>query len=92
MIAHYLKIGLRQHLSLQITVGGQYGRTGHRLCMFCLSPLWIRYEITYNQDYPDSDRIFLLGEGRFDITFKSELHNYLTEHFPEIEKILPYAF
>ena len=54
---------------------------------FALSLLWIRYEITYNQDYPDSDRIFLLGEGRFDITFKSELHNYLTEHFPEIEKI-----
>ena len=87
MIAHYLKIGLRNicHYKQQSVVS-MVGLAIGFVC-FALSLLWIRYEITYNQDYPDSDRIFLLGEGRFDITFKSELHNYLTEHFPEIEKI-----
>lgn len=89
MIAHYLKIGLRNICRYkQQSVISIVGLAVGFVC-FALSLLWIRYEMTYNRDYPDSDRIFLLTMFQPDIriSFQSNLHNYLINRFPEIEDI-----
>lgn len=57
MIAHYLKIGLRNICRYkQQSVVSIVGLAIGFVC-FALSLLWIRYEMTYNR-ITDSDRIF----------------------------------
>ncbi len=88
MIEHYLKIGLRnicryKQQSMVSIVGLAVG-----FVCFALSLLWIRYEMTFNQDYPDSDRIFLLKERSLRNFFQPALYTYLKGNYPEIEHIV----
>ncbi len=93
MIAHYLKVAVRNLLkyktqSVISIVGLAIG-----LATFALSSIWLKYEMTYDTHWPDAERIYEVGrleEGKID-KFEN-IHalrdiNPLKEQYPEIEEV-----
>ena len=65
MIEHYLKIGLRNICRYkQQSVVSIVGLAIGFVC-FALSLLWVRYELSYIQGFPDSERIYLITTKRY---------------------------
>ena len=93
MIAHYLKVAVRNLLKYKVQsiisiVGLAIG-----LATFALSSIWLKYELTYDTHWPDAERIYEVGrleEGKID-KFEN-IHalrdiNPLKEQYPEIEEV-----
>ncbi len=95
MIAHYLKIGLRNICrNKQQSVVSIAGLAIGFVC-FALSLLWVRYEMTYNR-IPNSDRIYLClshdkypeflgGTNHINLFYGTSWLTKLKEENPEIE-------
>ena len=88
MIAHYLKIGLRNICRYkQQSVVSIVGLAIGFVC-FALSLLWIRYEMTYNR-ITDSDRIFLLSDKKGNMgEYFNRYQSFFKERYPEIESMV----
>ncbi len=93
MIAHYLKVAVRNLLkyktqSVISIVGLAIG-----LATFALSSIWLKYEMTYDTHWPDAERIYEVGrleEGKIDKFENRHLIktvNKLKDQFPEVETI-----
>ncbi len=93
MIAHYLKVAVRNLLKYKVQsiisiVGLAIG-----LATFALSSIWLKYEMTYDTHWPDAERIYEVGrleEGKIDKFENRHLIktvNKLKEQFPEVETI-----
>ena len=93
MIAHYLKVAVRNLLKYKVQsiisiVGLAIG-----LATFSLSSIWLKYEMTYDTHWPDAERIYevgLLQEGKidkFDNIHALRDINPLKEQYPEIEEV-----
>ena len=64
MIAHYLKVAVRNLLKYKVQsiismVGLAIG-----LATFALSSIWLKYEMTYDTHWPDAERIYQVGGWR----------------------------
>ncbi len=92
MFRNYFKIGwrnlIKQKMYSAIKVGGL--ALGVAACL--LISLFIRDELSYDQQYPEGDRMYrvfrvlnLPGETLKDVHFPAPLASTLTEHFPEVE-------
>ena len=88
MIAHYLKIGLRNICRYkQQSVVSIVGLAIGFVC-FALSLLWIRYEMTYNR-ITDSDSIFLLSDKKGNMgEYFNRYQSFFKERYPEIESMV----
>lgn len=93
MIAHYLKVAVRNLLKYKVQsiisiVGLAIG-----LATFALSSIWLKYEMTYDTHWPDAERIYQVGEWRenelekFDRYTSYLLPSEFKKNFPEIEEI-----
>ena len=93
MIAHYLKVAVRNLLKYKVQsiismVGLAIG-----LATFALSSIWLKYELTYDTHWPDAERIYQVGGWRENELVKFERYTSfllapeLKEKFPEIEAI-----
>ena len=91
MIAHYLKVAVRNLLkhkaqSIISMVGLAIG-----LATFALSSIWLKYEMTYDTHWPDAERIYQVGRWRENEMEKFSrgtsflLAPQLKKDFPEIE-------
>ena len=91
MIAHYLKVAVRNLLKYKVQsiisiVGLAIG-----LATFALSSIWLKYEMTYDTHCPDAERICQIGrweENRMEkfVRYTSALAApKFEEEFPEIE-------
>ncbi|HMI67976.1 MAG TPA: ABC transporter permease, partial [Cyclobacteriaceae bacterium] len=93
MFQSYFKIGWRslskQRMYSAIKIGGF--ALGIASCL--LIALFIKDELSYDQSYPDGDRIFrvvqaynYLGESGKDVWFQAPFAKALKDDYPEIEK------
>ena len=92
MIAHYLKVAVRNLLkyktqSIISIVGLAIG-----LATFSLSSIWLKYEMNYDTHWPDAERIYQVGtlyEGKID-KFSApqdpKTANDLKQQYPEVEE------
>ncbi len=91
MIAHYLKVAVRNLLKYKVQsiisiVGLAIG-----LATFALSSIWLKYEMTYDTHWPDAERIYQVGRWRenemekFSRSTSFLLAPQLKKDFPEIE-------
>jgi len=101
MIAHYLKIALRnmqkQKMYAAVNIGGF--AIGIAACL--LIALFINNELSYDKDNPNKDRIYrIIGEAKVNgvvsrgASFPAPMAKALLQDFPEIEKagrIMPNA-
>ena len=92
MIAHYLKVAVRNLLKYKVQsiisiVGLAIG-----LATFALSSIWLKYEMTYDTHWPDAERIYQVGSLRegmmeqFDRANYFRIANDLKQQYPEIEE------
>jgi len=92
MIKHYLKIALRnmqkQKMYAAINIGGF--AIGIAACL--LIALYIRNELSYDQDNPNKDRVYRIigedkqnGEVHNGVSFPAPMAKALLNDFPEIE-------
>ncbi len=94
MLKNYFKIGWRslvkQKMYSVIKIGGF--ALGIAACL--LITLYIKDELSYDQHYPDGDRIYRVvvgyeysGEAGKEAWFQAPFANALKEDYPEIEKV-----
>ncbi|MBO5381455.1 MAG: ABC transporter permease [Bacteroides sp.] len=92
MIAHYLKVAVRNLLkyktqSIISIVGLAIG-----LVTFALSSIWLKYEMTYDTHWPDAERIYQVGmlrEGKieqFNRYLIPPIADGLKQQYPEVEE------
>ncbi len=92
MIAHYLKVAVRNLLkyktqSVISIVGLAIG-----LATFALSSIWLKYEMTYDAHWPDAERIYQVGmlrEGKieqFNRYLFPPMADGLKQQYPEVEE------
>ena len=92
MIAHYLKVAVRNLLkyktqSVISIVGLAIG-----LATFALSSIWLKYEMTYDAHWPDAERIYQVGmlrEGKieqFNRYLLPPIADGLKQQYPEVEE------
>ena len=90
MIAHYIKIALRNLLKYKVqSVISILGLAIGFAC-FALAAFWIHYEMTFDDFHRDADRIYMvrvnetLGKGQISNTLPHPLGSYLKEQYPEV--------
>ncbi len=92
MIAHYLKVAVRNLLKYKVQsiisiVGLAIG-----LATFSLSSIWLKYELTYDTHWPDAERIYQVGmlrEGKieqFNRYLFPPIADGLKQQYPEVEE------
>ena len=102
MLVHYLKIAFRnlwkyKTQSVISIIGLALGFT-----CFSLAILWMRHEKSYDSFYKDTERIYLIrktdgmtssySQGVNRSIIPDALPDYLTQHFPEVEKRTAFNF
>ena len=93
MIAHYLKVAVRNLLKYKMQSVISIVGLAIGLATFSLSSIWLKYEMTYDTHWPDAERIYQVGAWRENELEKFERYTSfllapeLKKNFPEIEEI-----
>ena len=96
MITHYLKISIRNLMKYKMqSFISIFGLAVGFVC-FALSLIWIQYESTFDSQYKDADRIYMLyTPSTTSITGYTFSNTYagfqnIKNAFPEIKSFLQY--
>jgi len=91
MILHYLKIALRNLLKYKTQTLVSILGLAIGLAASSLSGMWLKYNLTYDTHWPESERTYcLLQKSHFDTQFLDHslepLAEYIKEKLPEVEE------
>ena len=102
MLKNYFKMAWRNLLRYKMYSAIKVSSLSIGVAACLLITLYVKHELSYDQHFPDHDRIFRVlfeynyqGESGFDVASQAPLARTLKEHFPEVEqagRLNPYAF